>query len=76
MNRDIVRSHNEVMLVIGVAEQENPNLDPEAESQRRHEAHERTIGSTLISSFSNCVETVGIFGLHGARQRILVRLDP
>ncbi|KAI5461357.1 hypothetical protein BGZ63DRAFT_414125 [Mariannaea sp. PMI_226] len=72
INRDIVRSHNEVMLVIGVAEQENPNLGPEAESQRRHEAHERAVGMKLVSSAYRCIEAVGIFGLHRARQRILV----
>ncbi|KAK7409585.1 hypothetical protein QQX98_008247 [Neonectria punicea] len=72
INRDIVRSHNEVMLVIGVAEQENPNLGPEAESQRRHEAYEDRIGIKLASSAHRCIEAVGIFGLHGARQRILI----
>ncbi|KAH7165996.1 hypothetical protein EDB81DRAFT_269387 [Dactylonectria macrodidyma] len=72
INRDIVRSHNEVMLVIGVAEQENPNLGPEAESQRRHEAYEDSIGIKIASSAHRCIEAVGIFGLHGARQRILI----
>ncbi|KAF7554224.1 hypothetical protein G7Z17_g3081 [Cylindrodendrum hubeiense] len=73
INRDIVRSHNEVMLVIGVAEQENPNIGPEAASQRRHEFHEDAIGIKIASSAHRCIEAVGIFGLHGARQRILVR---
>ncbi|KAH6987617.1 hypothetical protein BKA56DRAFT_669239 [Ilyonectria sp. MPI-CAGE-AT-0026] len=72
INRDIVRSHNEVMLVIGVAEQENPNVGPEAESQRRHEAYEDAIGIKIASSAHRCIEAVGIFGLHGARQRILI----
>lgn len=74
MNRDIVRSHNEVMLVIGVAEPENPFSGPEAESQRRHQAYEQSIGLGLASSAKLCVESVGIFGVHGLRQRILVPL--
>lgn len=72
MNRDIIRAHNEVMLVIGVAEPENPFSGPEAESQRRHEAHEDEIGLRLGSLARNCIEAVGIFGIHGLRQRILV----
>lgn len=74
MNRDIIRSHNEVMLVIGVAEPENPYSGPEAESQRRHDAREESIGLRLASSAKRCVEAVGIFGVNGLRQRILVRL--
>ncbi|KAM0435325.1 hypothetical protein ACHAPT_003419 [Fusarium lateritium] len=40
INRDIIRAHNEVMLVIGVAEQENPTSNPEAEAERRHALYE------------------------------------
>ncbi|PNY26915.1 Uncharacterized protein TCAP_03159 [Tolypocladium capitatum] len=72
VNRDIVRSHNEVMLVIGVAEPENPFAGPEAESQRRHEAYEKSIGLRLASSARRCIESVGLFGVHGLRQRILI----
>lgn len=72
VNRDIIRAHNEVMLVIGVAEPENSTLVPEAESQRRHQAYEETIGLRLGSISKRCVEAVGIFGVHGLRQRILV----
>ncbi|KAG6013178.1 hypothetical protein E4U43_007454 [Claviceps pusilla] len=72
MNRDIIRAHNEVMLVIGVAEPENPFSGPEAESQRRHEAHEEAIGLRLGFTARACVEAVGIFGIHGLRQRILI----
>lgn len=74
INREIVRAHNEVMLVIGVAEPENLNAGPEAESQRRHESYEEAIGLALGSVSKRCVEAVGIFGVHGFRQRILVRL--
>lgn len=73
INREIVRSHNEVMLVIGVAEPENPNKSPEAESQRKHDAYEEEIGRQLDSHAKRCIEMVGLFGIHGLRQRILVR---
>lgn len=73
INRDIIRSHNEVMLVIGVAEPENPNAGPEAESERRHEAHEEVIGLRLAAAAKRCIETAGVFGIHGLRQRILVQ---
>ncbi|OAA75533.1 hypothetical protein LEL_07521 [Akanthomyces lecanii RCEF 1005] len=72
INREIVRSHNEVMLVIGVAEPENPNKSPEAESQRRHDAHEEEIGRQLDSHARRAMEMVGLFGIHGLRQRILI----
>ncbi|KAF4465548.1 hypothetical protein FALBO_7599 [Fusarium albosuccineum] len=72
INRDIIRSHNEVMLVIGVAEQENPNSNPEAESNRRHAMYEEDVGFNLAVSALRCVEAVGAFGLDGLRQRILI----
>lgn len=62
------------MLVIGVAEPENPNKSPEAESQRRHDAHEEEIGRQLDSHARRAMEMVGLFGIHGLRQRILVKL--
>ncbi|KAG5940629.1 hypothetical protein E4U53_007553 [Claviceps sorghi] len=71
MNRDIIRAHNEVMLVIGVAEPETPWSGAEAESKRRHELHEAAIGLGLGFMSRTCVESVGIFGIHGLRQRIL-----
>lgn len=74
MNRDIIRAHNEVMLVIGVAEPENPFAGPEADSQRRHESYEESTGLRLGDSARQSVEAVGIFGIHGLRQRILVCL--
>lgn len=61
------------MLVIGVAEPENPNIGQEVDSQRRHEAHEESIGLKLACSAKFCVEAVGIFGVNGLRERILVR---
>ncbi|PQK15016.1 hypothetical protein BB8028_0005g05330 [Beauveria bassiana] len=72
INREIVRSHNEVMLVIGVAEPENPNKSPEVESQRRHDAHEEAIGRQLNSHARRAMEMVGLFGTHGLRQRVMI----
>ncbi|KAG5964969.1 hypothetical protein E4U58_002990 [Claviceps cyperi] len=72
INRDFIRAHNEVMLVIGVAEPDNPHALSESESQRRHEAHEESIGLRLGFSAKTCVEAVGIFGINGLRQRILI----
>lgn len=73
INRDIIRSHNEVMLVIGVAEQENPTSSPEAESDKRHVMYEDDVGRNLAVSALRCVDAAGAFGLDGFRQRILVR---
>ncbi|KAM5342466.1 hypothetical protein ACJ41O_013432 [Fusarium nematophilum] len=72
INRDIIRSHNEVMLVIGVAEQENPTTSPEAEAEKRHMAYEEDLGLSLAFPALRCVEAVGAFGLDGLRQRILI----
>ncbi|RTE76910.1 hypothetical protein BHE90_008601 [Fusarium euwallaceae] len=72
INRDIIRSHNEVMLVIGVAEQENPASNPEAESERRHALYEYDVGMKLTFRAMRCVDAAGAFGLDGLRQRILI----
>ena len=72
INRDIVRSHNEVMLVIGVAETENSFSTTEGESQRRYGEYEEDVGHALIEPALQCVESSGVFGLDGLRQRILV----
>lgn len=71
INRDIIRSHNQVMFIIGIAEPENPG--PEVDSQRRHGAYEEAIGLKLASSAKRCVEAVGLFGVNGLRDRILVK---
>ncbi|KAF4581845.1 hypothetical protein GQ602_006469 [Ophiocordyceps camponoti-floridani] len=71
MNREIVRAHNEVMLVIGVAETENTASTPEPESQRRHEDYEESIGNMLFTPSEQCIDAIGYFGLDGLRQRIL-----
>lgn len=63
------------MLVIGVAEQENPTSNPEAESERRHSLYEYDVGMNLTFSAMRCVDAAGAFGLDGLRQRILVGLS-
>lgn len=73
INRDIIRSHNEVMLVIGVAEPENPAPVPDGQAQQQeHDNYEDSAGLALISMAGRCIETVGVFGIHGFRQRILI----
>ncbi|KAI0205391.1 hypothetical protein F4808DRAFT_411470 [Astrocystis sublimbata] len=72
MNRDIIRAHNEVMLVIGVAEQEpgGPN-NSAAAITRLHNEHENRIGRHFIR-VGRLLIVAGIWGVHGVRQRILV----
>ena len=74
INRDLIRSHNEVMVVIGVAEPDVPKSEPNGESARRHDAYEERMGRRIDSIARHCVELVGIFGITGLRQRILVRI--
>lgn len=71
INRDIIRSHNEVMLVIGVAEPENGLSESQAETARRHHQYEDDTGHTLLR-VSRLVEAAGAWGVTGARHRILV----
>ncbi|KAJ4388724.1 hypothetical protein N0V93_006183 [Gnomoniopsis smithogilvyi] len=76
VNRDIIRSHNEVMLVIGVVESENTFDELRAEHQRRH-AHERydeLVGRNLEWAARVC-ELGGVWGIGGMRQRILLYKD-
>lgn len=72
INRDLIRSHNEVMVVIGVAEPDVPKQTSETESQRRHDLYEETVGIRIDSVARHCMELVGIVGIAGLRQRILV----
>lgn len=73
INRDIIRAHNEVMLVVGVAEPENPQPTPsEQASKRQHFTYEEAFGTRLVWATKRCVEAVGVFGLTGTRQRILI----
>lgn len=72
-NRDIVRAHNEVMLVIGVVEPDTTLDEARAELQRHeaHEQHDETIGRTLEWVARAC-ELGGIWGVSGLRQRIFL----
>lgn len=76
VNRDIIRSHNEVMLVIGVVESENTLDELRAEHQRRHahERHDELVGRNLEWAARAC-ELAGVWGLGGMRQRILLYKD-
>ena len=60
------------MLVIGVAEPEHPHAGPEAESQARHILHEEAVSCHLGNIAQQCVQAVGVFGVAGARERVLV----
>ncbi|KAK6951942.1 hypothetical protein Daesc_006467 [Daldinia eschscholtzii] len=72
--KDIIRAHNEVMLVIGVAEPENSGITPaELEITRQYHEYESDTGKTLYQVGS----TLGIlctWGVLNIRRRIL-RLD-
>lgn len=70
INRDIIRSHNEVMQVIGVAEPENMASEPQAISQE-HLEWEEAIGLRLLAN-GRCVHASAACGVNGMRQRILV----
>ncbi|KAJ4417422.1 hypothetical protein N0V82_006189 [Gnomoniopsis sp. IMI 355080] len=76
VNRDIIRSHNEVMLVIGVVESENTFDELRAEHQRRHahERHDEAVGRNLEWAARVC-ELGGVWGIGGMRQRILLYQD-
>lgn len=72
INRNCIRAHNEVMLAVGVAEPEDSQTAQEYESNRQHDAYETNIGIRLIWASKRCIEMVGVFGINGLRQRILV----
>ncbi|KAI1498224.1 hypothetical protein F5X99DRAFT_420771 [Biscogniauxia marginata] len=69
--KDVIRAHNEVMLVIGVAEPENGSNAAEAESARQHHEYESDTGRSL-HLVGRALIIAGIWGVHGIRQRILV----
>lgn len=58
--------------MVGVAEPENPHTAPEYEAKRQHDAYETALGVRLIWATKRCVEMVGVFGVGGLRQRVLV----
>ncbi|KAI8625135.1 hypothetical protein F5Y19DRAFT_451040 [Xylariaceae sp. FL1651] len=72
INKDIIRAHNEVMLVIGVAEPENGGINSlEAEAAKLHHEFESSAGRHLLR-IGRVLVVAGIWGVHGVRQRILV----
>ncbi|KAF4120463.1 hypothetical protein GMORB2_2901 [Geosmithia morbida] len=75
INRSIIRAHNEVMHVVGVAEPDNPHDPDEYESKRQHSEYETAIGLRLIWATKRCIGMVGALGLNGFRQRVLVYED-
>ncbi|KKY37700.1 hypothetical protein UCDDA912_g02294 [Diaporthe ampelina] len=73
INRDVIRSHNEVMLVIGVVEAEN-SIDEVRAERARHIAHLQH-DSRLARRFewaSRACELAGVWGVAGLRHRILL----
>ncbi|KAF6804727.1 hypothetical protein CMUS01_14784 [Colletotrichum musicola] len=71
MNRDMVRSHNEVMQVIGVAEPDNSPSCAEVDSLRRYFNYEDAVGTRLLR-FGRALEIAGVWGINGMRLRILL----
>ncbi|CCC09074.1 hypothetical protein SMACR_03097 [Sordaria macrospora] len=76
INRDIIRSHNEVMLVIGVAEPDSGINEAQAlyEAATKHQYYEDGIGRRLFLT-GEVLATVGVWGVNGLRQRILLYKD-
>lgn len=73
MNKDIIRAHNEVMAVIGVAEADHPTHDQEHELRIQHELSEEQTAKNIAFAAKWSLDAIGIFGAHGLRQRTLVR---
>lgn len=73
INKDVIRSHNEVMLVIGVAEPENGITESQAEAARKHQQYEDDVGHVLLR-VGRVVEAAASWGVNGVRNRILVRI--
>ncbi|KAI0129954.1 hypothetical protein BJ170DRAFT_293704 [Xylariales sp. AK1849] len=70
--KNVIRAHNEVMLVIGVAETENVGAEsPEVALAKEHQAYESETGRTLLS-IGRSLGILGIWGIHGVRQRIML----
>lgn len=73
INRDVIRSHNEVMLVIGVVEAENSIDEVRAERARlnAHLQHDTRLARRFEWASRAC-ELAGVWGIAGLRQRILL----
>lgn len=71
--KDTIRAHNEVMQTIGVAEPEPPKINEEEVALvREHQMYETDTGKTLLN-IGRSLGILGIWGVHGTRQRVLVR---
>ncbi|KAI2623462.1 hypothetical protein GGS21DRAFT_534214 [Xylaria nigripes] len=68
-NKDIIRAHNEVMLVIGVAEPESSHTG--VDSARLHRDYENATGRQFLR-LGRMLVVAGVWGVHGVRQRIMV----
>ena len=72
INKDVVRSHNEVMLVIGVAEPENGSIvDSQTEARLKQQYNEDKIGRRLWD-VGILTHLGGFWSVNGLRQRLLV----
>lgn len=70
--KNVIRAHNEVMLVIGVAEPENAGGKKDEDPLvKEHQAYEQDTGKTLLS-LGRAITVFGIWGVHGFRQRVLL----
>ncbi|KAH8652347.1 hypothetical protein BX600DRAFT_472384 [Xylariales sp. PMI_506] len=70
--KNVIRAHNEVMLVIGVAEPENSSAESlEIALAQKHRDGENALGRLLLS-IGRVAGVFGIWGVHGVRQRIMV----
>jgi hypothetical protein len=73
LNREIVRAHNEVMHVIGVAEPDIPNNDVEMQVLRRYLSHEQRVCDEM-ENLGRGLMDVGFMAFDGIRHRVMVRL--
>ncbi|KAK1761025.1 hypothetical protein QBC47DRAFT_368860 [Echria macrotheca] len=77
INRDLIRAHNEVMQVIGVAEPENSAAEAQAEAARRHQQYEeRDAYENRVAAGLHLVHGIAsgglIWGSAGLRGRISI----
>ncbi|KAI0885122.1 uncharacterized protein GGS22DRAFT_162827 [Annulohypoxylon maeteangense] len=69
--KDVIRAHNEVMLVIGVAEPENNGINlADSELARQHQEYESDTGRTLYQLGSS-LGILNTWGILNVRRRIL-----
>ncbi|KAK0728144.1 hypothetical protein B0T26DRAFT_748410 [Lasiosphaeria miniovina] len=72
INRDIIRSHNEVMQVIGVAEPDTGAAETQAQAlANAHGSYENSVGNNL-DMLGGVLGTSIAWGVSGVRQRVLL----